>query len=275
MKERRGIYFVKNDAQRCQVICEENCPFYIWCCKDKNSEYVQIKTLVDEHLCTKPYHNKIATVKYLAQLYGDKIRKNPQWKVKDMIETIKQDLEVEVPRIKRIKVRKAALEGVYESLKEHYARVYDFGYEVLKNNSKNTVKIKTSRLNLNEAKFQRIYICYEALKQGWKAGCRPILGLDGCFLKTVCGGQMLSAVGRDGNNQMYPIAFSVVESENTDSWRWFIELLGEDLNIGDGYGFTIISDQQKGLEIAIKEYMPHSGHRYCTRHLYSNFRKRY
>lgn len=77
LKERRAIYFVKNDARRCQVICEENCPFYIWCCKDKNSENVQITTLVDEHLCTKPYHNKLATVKYLTQLYGDKIRKSP------------------------------------------------------------------------------------------------------------------------------------------------------------------------------------------------------
>ena len=276
VKERRGIYFVKNDALRCQVICEENCPFYIWCCKDKNSENVRIKTLIDEHLCTKPYRNKLATVKYLRQLYGDKIRKNPQWRVKDMIETIKHDLEVEVPRIKCIRVRKAALEGVYESLKDHYARVYDFGYELLKNNSKNTVKIMNTRLNLDdEAKFQRIYICYEALKQGWKAGCRPILGLDGCFLKTICGGQLISAVGRDGNDQMYPIAFAVVESENTESWRWFLELLGEDLNIGDGYGFTIISDQQKGLEIAMREYMPYAEHRFCTRHLYSNFRKRY
>lgn len=121
--------------------------------------------MVDEHLCTKSYHNKLATVKCLTELYGDKIRKNPQWKVKEMIETIKKDLEVEVPRIKCIRVRKAALEGVYESLKDHYPRVYDFGHELLKNNSKNTVKIKTSRPNLeDEAKFQRIYICYEALK---------------------------------------------------------------------------------------------------------------
>ena len=54
------------------------------------------------------------------------------------------------------------------------------------------------------------------LKAGWKSGCRPIIGLDGCFLKTVCGGQLLSAVGRDGNNQMFPIAHSIVEIENTE-----------------------------------------------------------
>ncbi|KAK1397024.1 hypothetical protein POM88_006887 [Heracleum sosnowskyi] len=48
-----------------------------------------------------------------------------------------------------------------------------------------------------------------------------------------------------------------------------------DLDLGDGTGFTIISDQQKGLENAIKELLPKAEHRFCTRHIYSNFRKKY
>lgn len=43
LKERRGIYFIKNNAQRCQVICEENCPFYIWCCKEKIRKMSKLK----------------------------------------------------------------------------------------------------------------------------------------------------------------------------------------------------------------------------------------
>ncbi|XP_074338078.1 uncharacterized protein LOC141675268 [Apium graveolens] len=138
------------------------------------------------------------------------------------------------------------------------------------------VQIRTTRLNEGDSnKFKRIYLCYHALKEGWKAGCRPVIGFDGCFLKTICGGQLLSAVGRDGNNQMYPIAYGVVESENTESWKWFTELLSEDLSLGDGFGYTIISDQQKGLDNALKELLPRVEHRYCARHLYSNFRKRF
>lgn len=45
----------------------------------------------------------------------------------------------------------------------------------------------------------------------------PILGFDGRFLKTVCGGQLLSAIRRDENNQMFLVSYVVVESENTDS----------------------------------------------------------
>ncbi|MBA0613339.1 hypothetical protein Godav_013786, partial [Gossypium davidsonii] len=35
---------------------------------------------------------------------------------------------------------------------------------------------------------------------------KPILGLDGFFLKGPFKGKMLSAVGRDENNQMYQVA---------------------------------------------------------------------
>ena len=276
LEERREVQFVTNDKNRCQVVCATDCSFYIWCSKDKDSENCTIKTLVDEHKCTKPYNNKLATVKHLNELYGERIRKNPQWKVKEMAEAIKKELEIEVSRIKIIRLRKLALEGVHDSLKDHYSRLRDFGHEVLKSNPLNTFKISTTRLNENDQnKFKRVYICYYALKAGWKAGCRPIIGLDGCFLKTVCGGQLLSAVGRDGNNQMFPIAYSIVESENTESWTWFIELLKDDLELENGAGLTIISDQQKGLENAVKRLLPQVEHRFCARHLYSNFRKRY
>lgn len=112
IRERRAIHFIKNDQHRCQVGCENGCSFYLWCSKLPNEEAVQVKTCLDDHQCTKPYHNTLISVKYLTQLYGDRIRQNPQWKVKDMMQVIRDDLEVDVPRIKCSRVRKAALEGV-------------------------------------------------------------------------------------------------------------------------------------------------------------------
>lgn len=45
--------------------------------------------------------------------------------------------------------------------------------------------------------------------------CRPIIGVDGCFLKGYYMGQILVVVGRCLNDQMLPIAFVVVDGENT------------------------------------------------------------
>lgn len=48
-------------------------------------------------------------------------------------------------------------------------------------------------------------------------GCKPMIGLDGCFLKWQFKGQLLAIVGRDGNNNIYPIAFAVIEVETKNS----------------------------------------------------------
>jgi hypothetical protein len=53
----------------------------------------------------------------------------------------------------------------------------------------------------------------------------------------------LIAVGRDPNDQYFPLAFGVVETETKESWRWFIQLLLED--VGQHNRFVFISDQQK------------------------------
>lgn len=58
-------------------------------------------------------------------------------------------------------------------------------------------------------------------------------------------GQLLTAIGIDGNNGMWPIAYAVVEKENKSSWKWFLELVIEDLGIICPKNWTFMSDQQK------------------------------
>lgn len=66
-------------------------------------------------------------------------------------------------------------------------------------------------------RFFRMYICWEATREGFKH-CKRIIGLDGCHLKCKTGGQLLTAVGIDGNESIFPIAYAIVENENKDSW---------------------------------------------------------
>ncbi|MBA0866227.1 hypothetical protein Goshw_019047 [Gossypium schwendimanii] len=70
---------------------------------------------------------------------------------------------------------------------------------------------------------------------------------------------------------MFPIAWAVVEMECTDSRAWFLSLLSIDLGLEDGYVYIIISDQQKGLEIAISNILPRVEHRNCARHVFANW----
>ncbi|CAN1221845.1 hypothetical protein LINGRAPRIM_LOCUS415 [Linum grandiflorum] len=71
---------------------------------------------------------------------------------------------------------------------------------------------------------------------------------------------------------MFPIAWAVVESENRSSWLWFVSLLQEELNLYDGTGWSVISDQQKGLVDSLHELLPMAEHRKCARHVSANWK---
>ncbi|ERM98624.1 hypothetical protein AMTR_s00109p00088670 [Amborella trichopoda] len=96
------------------------------------------------------------------------------------------------------------------------------------------------------------------------------------FLKGRYNNILLTVVGVDANEHIFPIVYAVVESENTPSWTWFLELLNAqfrerpDLPI-----LAIVSYCQKGLQVAIEKVFPTSEHDYCMNHLANNFKKSY
>ncbi|XP_052736643.1 uncharacterized protein LOC128197854 [Vigna angularis] len=202
------------------------------------------------------------------------VRDNPNMKVMDIRDKVSRKWNVEIFRNMAFRARAMTKDNVEGSFKEQYRRIYDYGHELLRANPGSTIKIKVENSN-EECIFNRIYVYLKACKDSF-VSCRPIIGLDECFLKGKYGGELLTIVGRDENEQILPIAYVVVEVENKDSWTWFLELLIADLG-GEAVcgACTFISDQQKGLLPAIQDLLPRVDQRFSVRHLYSNFRKKF
>jgi hypothetical protein len=122
-------------------------------------------------------------------------------------------------------------------------------------------------------RFHGLFFCVNAAREGFLEGCRPFIGLDGCFIKLTTGAQILAATSRDGNNNIYPLAWAVVAKEDTENWQWFLEQLKFALGgeCGKFGNYTIMSDRQKGLLKAVSTVFPNSPQRFCLRHIYANF----
>ena len=101
----------------------------------------------------------------------------------------------------------------------------------MNSNPSSTMKMKCKTTDDGVTKFERLYVCLDACKKSFLGGCKPIIGVDGCFIKGFHKGQLLVAVGINPNNAIYPIAYVVVESECYETWSWFFEFLKEDLEI--------------------------------------------
>jgi hypothetical protein len=143
------------------------------------------------------------------------------------------------------RARKKAREFIYGKLDEQYHHLCDYCSMVRSTNVGSCLILMVERpMPEVPCRFQRLYISLATMKNGFKEGCRPVVGVDACFLKGHYKGQLMVAVGRDANNNMYPIAMAVVEAETNDSWTWFLEALVTDLG-PTPHGWTFISDRQK------------------------------
>lgn len=82
--------------------------------------------------------------------------------------------------------------------KAKYALLYNYVEELRYTNKGSTVEVLLDKEDPERLKFKSFYICFTACKDGWKAGCRPITGLDDCFFQEICKKQLLCVVGRKG-----------------------------------------------------------------------------
>ncbi|CAL2254955.1 unnamed protein product [Prunus armeniaca] len=234
----RNVKLVKNDNKRIRAKCvgHTKYPFILLASKiDRDEQTFAIKTLSLEHECTRVDKLKYTNSRWLSKRFADKIRKNPGWNVGAFKSEVLEKYHMNVSRhqiYRATSLSKVIIEGSYV---EQYARLWDYAEELKKANKGSTVIIKN--------KMNEPYI-----------------------------GQVLTVIGVDGNNGIYPVAYAIVEVESKSNWIWFLELLIEDLKIENGKAWVFMSDKQKGLIPAIETLLPTTKHKMCVRHLYSNFK---
>ncbi|PKU77683.1 hypothetical protein MA16_Dca013475 [Dendrobium catenatum] len=96
-------------------------------------------------------------------------------------------------------------------------------------------------------RVQRLFWAFGPSITGWNY-CRPVLCLDGTFLLGKYRGTLLTAIGIDANNGLYPLAFAIVESECNESLIWFLRQVNELLPVVTNmHNLCIISDRHAGL----------------------------
>ncbi|KAK1298052.1 hypothetical protein QJS10_CPB14g00346 [Acorus calamus] len=95
----------------------------------------------------------------------------------------------------------------------------------------------------------------------FKYTCRPIIGVDGTHLK-----------GADGEDEILPLAFAVVEVECNATWEWFFHESSTHI-IGPIPGLVINSDRHPGLLHSIPLHFPDAYHGFCLRHMSENLKK--
>ncbi|KAL3846311.1 hypothetical protein ACJIZ3_003714 [Penstemon smallii] len=240
----RSLKIPTNDKKRIYPKCvAEGCEWHIHCTKIKDENTWIVNEYQPEHNCGMDPHCKNLTSKWLSKRYEKTFRTDPTRGVKGF-----------------------GLECIRE-LKVHISKTQAY--------RRSTVILKQlEECDSNgKRKFDRLYVGFKALRDGFLAGCRPFIGIDGTHLKGPYDGILITAVSVDPNNCLYPIAYAVVWSETKSAWEWFLELLKEDLMIERDDCYTFMSDKQKGLIPAFGKVFPGSDNKFCVRHMIGNMKE--
>ncbi|KVI01533.1 Transposase, MuDR, plant, partial [Cynara cardunculus var. scolymus] len=143
---------------------------------------------------------------------------------------------------KIFRAKAMAMERAQGNYSAQYTMLRDYILEQHKINRGTTVKLEVEtepNLDMETRKFERIYVCFGALKNGFKSCDMELLGLDGTFMKGPFPGQILTVVGIDPNHGTYPISYVIVE----------------------------------GIILAIARIFPSTEHRFFLRHIHENIKK--
>ncbi|XP_047263831.1 uncharacterized protein LOC107858381 [Capsicum annuum] len=278
IKSGRTVELIKDDSVTTRGACKHHpsCKWVILASKIHRDMNFQIKTYISEHTCfCWNVKNKSVNSSWIAKKYVDRIKSNREWKTSKFREEVSRELGVDVSLCQARKAKKKVISLIDGNFNDRFSMLWNYINEIVRSNLGISIYMKlTPNETLNKpSRFQRLYICFAACKDDFRVGCRKIVGVDGCWLKdSMYGAQLHAAVGLDGNNNIFPIDYAIVEKECKDTWQWFLNYLAIDIEIEEQYLWTFMSEKQKGLLQAFAEVLPDVSHRFCVRYLHNNFK---
>ncbi|GJW82868.1 putative reverse transcriptase domain-containing protein [Tanacetum coccineum] len=163
------------------------------------------------------YDGKVLVFTMSQEKIFDQVRCNLKIPFKVVQDELQRDLELKVSMSKAFRAKAKAKREIRGDHVLQYSRLRDSVVELQSTNSNTIVKIivkKNIDPSLPTRVFQRIYVCLGALKLGFRACIRELLGLDGAFMKGSFLGQVLVAVGLDLNNGIYPLDYALVKAKS-------------------------------------------------------------
>ncbi|KFX86450.1 hypothetical protein V490_09076, partial [Pseudogymnoascus sp. VKM F-3557] len=105
--------------------------------------------------------------------------------------------------------------------------------------------------------------------------CRSFMALDATHTKSKFRMMLLIATTIDANDNLLPIAWALVPTENVEWWTWFLGFIKDHFLWANQSQMVFISDRDKGIAFAITTHFPNGNQAHCCQHIADNIQTKF
>ncbi|XP_024007910.1 uncharacterized protein LOC112083921 [Eutrema salsugineum] len=262
-----------NSQPETVIVCcvGQTCPWRIYATQIKDSLRFEVKTVIGNHTCSvdarSDFHRVASTDvigKMVRERYGLNI-KGPM--ACDLCRLLRQEYSLHVSYWKAWRAREIALDNALGGAAASFALVTPYFEKLLTTNPNSVVALETETSASGVVRFKYLFYSLDACAQGYRY-MRKVIVIDATHLSGRYSGCLMAASAQDGNFQVFPLGFGIVNSENDDSWEWFLRKLTA--IVPDEHDLVFVSDRHASIYASIRKVYPMSSHGACIVHLQRN-----
>ncbi|KAL7251455.1 hypothetical protein ACSBR1_013314 [Camellia fascicularis] len=271
--EFRTFKYVKNDAIRVtamrKFVTSTVCGWLVHARVSPSNGIMSLKRFFSVHsygAVVQTYRNPQTGSDLVSDVIVGRMREQPLTRSMDVVFNMKDGYGLDISyRVAWLGVEKARSE-VFGDHAMSFDQLRWYSDVVMENNPHSYINLDFDE---QMGRFVRYFIAFRACINGFN-GCRLLPFLDSTFLKGRFNGTLLAAIAKDRNQGLFPVAFAIVDSENSSNWEWFLHHLAE--VVDSSRNLTFVSDSNLGLIQSMPIVFPAAHHAFCLLHLHINLR---
>lgn len=266
-KQRMALYAIKHKfVNRCArsspsvMVLECSgvaCMWRVYAVLVKGSSLYEIRKIRGGHSCSvdeRAGYQRQATSSVIGEMLRQQFTgKGVGPRPREIRQVIGGDHAVNISYWKVWRSREAAVEFAKGSCGASYQSLPNYLQRLIEANPGTLAHLDTDYVESVGRRFKYMFIAMGESVKGFEF-VRKVVVIDGTHLRGKYAGCLLTASAQDGNYQIYPLAFAVVDGENDKSWEWFFEKFSS--FVPNQSGVVFVSDRHASIYQGLSKVFP-------------------
>ncbi|KAL6567832.1 hypothetical protein OROGR_001500 [Orobanche gracilis] len=223
----RGVEYCipRSDTTRITFKCryEKQCPFLlrasgtkgIWCVTKFNAVHTCVDNIVNTDV--RKVKARVLATRIARKMREDGIVIVPR----DIMADVLAEYGVEASYSVALRARNWAIELIYGGHQESFQLLPGYLHMLRETNLGTLTDLDIGP----DGRFKHLFVALGSCRMAYTFCLRPVIIVDGTHLKGRNNGILFVAVTKDGNEQIFPLAYGIGPIENDASWTWFLSRL--------------------------------------------------